>query len=281
MNGLPPAERTRVLQAFADENQISQLVAGTSDCEAVDDLPPAIQDPVCELFSYSFKLLTGLGIRDDFYRLIYSGIKYPVCAFCGLEYFDAPGAPREALDHYLARSRYPFAATNLRNLVPMGQKCNSKYKLAEDILRRADGSRRRSFDPYGAIMGLSISLANSQPFAGTDGQVPAWNIEFNPEGDEVTTWDDVFRIRDRYKRDILDPSFKTWLTEFARWTKYAHFNLDGVEALLTALEKYAEVQETFGLNDRSFLKAALFRMLFRHCNDGDERLSQLLLGLTG
>lgn len=281
MSKLTPEEREGVLQAFTDENRISHLLAGTSDCETVDDLPLAIQEPISKLFSYLFDLLTGLGIRDEMYRLIYDGIKYRVCAFCGLEYFDAPGAPREALDHYLAQSRYPFAAANLRNLVPMGQKCNSKYKLAQDILWRADGTRRFSFDPYGDVTSVRISLVESQPFAGKDGQVPAWNIELQPGSDQVATWNEVFRIRDRYERDILDPSFKSWLNEFSTWCRYAHLSLDGQEDLLAALKKYAEVHETFGLHDRSFLKAALFRMLLKHCSDGDERLSQFLRDLVG
>jgi hypothetical protein len=162
----------------------------------------------------------------------------------------------------------------------MGQKCNSKYKLAQDILRKGDGSRRRCFDPYGAVATISVSLLESQPFAGRDGQLPAWTIEFNPDSDEVTTWDDVFRIRDRYQRDILDPSFKTWLTEFSSWCRYAQLRLENTEELLAALQNYADIHETFALNDRSFLKAALFRMLLKHCSEGNERLSELLQDLA-
>jgi hypothetical protein len=280
ISGLTEEERERILQAFNDENQIANLLSATSNCESINDLPLAVQEPVCDLFDYAFDLLAGLGIRDEFYRLIYNGIKYRVCPFCGLEFFDAPGAAREALDHFLAKSRYPFAAANLRNLVPMGQKCNSRYKLDDDILKRADGTRRQSFDPYGPVSEISISLSHSQPFAGKDGQVPAWNIQFHPVNDQVATWDAVFRIRDRYERDVLDPSFKSWLTEFSAWCRYAQLNLNGQEDLLDALKKYAEVHESFGLQDRSFLKAALFRMLLKHCSDGDERLSHLLIDLT-
>ena len=92
-----------------------------------------------------------------------------MCPFCALEYFDAPGAPREDLDHYLAVSRYPFAAANLRNLTPMGMKCNERHKGDGDILRDEAGNRRQSFDPY-VERELQVSVLNSIPFAQADGQ---------------------------------------------------------------------------------------------------------------
>ena len=250
------------------------------NCETIDDLPLGIRGPISELFSYSFNLLTLLGVRDECYRVIYSATPHHVCAFCGLEYFEAPGAPREALDHFLARSLYPFAAANLHNLVPMGHKCNSNYKLSQDILRGTGGVRRRSFNPYGMVAGIRISLSESEPFAGRDGQTPAWQIAFDPDSEEVTTWDTIFRIRTRYARDILDEEFKNWLTNFWDWCRRAEINLNSERTLLHALERYVGCHEDCGLSDRSFLKAAMFRMLLKHCQEGNARLIQLLLGRT-
>jgi hypothetical protein len=279
-SALTPDERLRVLDAFTDQNQIAHLLNCAGDGKTVRDLPEQVREPISKLFSYSFNLLAELGVRDECYRMIYSSTAHHVCAFCGLEYFEAPGAPREALDHYLAKSLYPFAAANLHNLVPMGHKCNSNYKLSQDILRGAGGVRRRSFDPYGIVTGIKISLSHSEPFAGKDGHVPAWNIEFDPDSEEVTTWDAVFRIRSRYTRDILDEEFKNWLKNFWDWCRRAKISLDREETLLDTLKRYAGWHEDFGLSDRSFLKAAMFHMLLKHCEDGDARLIQLLLGPT-
>jgi hypothetical protein len=196
-----------------------------------------------------------------------------------IEYFDTPGEPREALDHYLSKNRYSFAAANLRNLVPMGHKCNSNYKHSHDILRRADGSRRRAFDPYGGVT-VSITLAQSQPFAGTDGLTPAWKIEFAPNYDEVATWNEIFRIGERYERDVLDDKFGRWIEDFWAWCRAAVIVLDGEAPLLRALKSYAEFQAACGLSDRAFLKAAMFRMLLRHCQKGDERLALVLRGVV-
>jgi hypothetical protein len=276
VSALALREQDRTIRAFAEENDIARLRSGSCECEAIDDLPQTIRDAVRDLFDYSFGLLAGLGIRDECYRLIFAGSRYQVCAFCGVEYFDAPGAPRQALDHYLAQSRYPFAAANLRNLVPMGDKCNSKYKLSQDILRRSDGTRRRAFDPYGAFDGVTVSLRSSIPFEGRGGQLPAWDVDFGAVGEEVDTWNEVFRIRERYIRDILDPHFRTWLGEFSAWSRGMQLPMQTKTGVLNALKGYISFQDACGLNDRAFLKGAAFRMLLYHCKAGNERLIQLL-----
>lgn len=276
LSALNGANRDRVLAAFNEENTIRKLLSCSCECESIDKLPNAIRQPVKDLFAYSFSLLSPLGIRDKFYRFIFEGMPYRVCAFCGVEYFDPPGAPREPLDHYLAQARYPFAAANIKNLVPMGHKCNSKYKLSQDILRKKNGDRRKSFYPYAAGAGVKITLSNSVPFNGKDGQMPHWRIEFRRSGEEVETWDEVFKIRERYARDILDQDYKAWLNDFGTWCRVRNVEVKTRASLLTALREFAKYHEQLGLSDRSFLKAAVFRMLVRRCMRGDERLRQLL-----
>ena len=150
-----------MIEALDLGNRIAELLSGASECPTIDALPEVVQIPVGELFGFAFDLLAELEVRDQHYATIYAAAPAHVCPFCGTEYFDAPGAVREPLDHYLKKSQYAFAAVNLRNLVPMGHKCNSGYKGASDLLRRDDGSRRVAFDPYnhGAVR---VSLDASQ-----------------------------------------------------------------------------------------------------------------------
>ena len=277
---LPSGERERVLRALGEQNAIPFLVSCSSDCEAIDDLAEPVRDPTKELFDFAFTLLADLGIRDAQYACIYCDSEYHVCPFCGCEYFDAPGAPREALDHYLPRRRYPFAAVNLRNLVPMGTKCNSLYKRAQDILKGQNGVRRRSFDPYGNVPRISISLDESIPFGGSDGELPDWRIQFDPESEEVDTWLNVFSIRDRYTRDVLDDRFKAWLREFSVWCRASLPGDTENEAILKAVAQYADYFDECGLDDRAFLKFAVFRMLYKYCQDGDERLLAMVRDLA-
>lgn len=274
--GLSVAERANVIQALSNQNNIPSLMSCESDCPCLDELPVTVREPIKELFIFAFELLSDLGIRDRHYALIYDAAEYHICPFCGLEYFDAPGAPREDYDHYLLKDDYPFAAANLRNLAPMGGKCNSGYKKMQDMLKKNDGTRRKSYDPYDAD-GVTISLEDSEPFAGKDGQIPRWQIDILPETEESTTWDEVFHIRERYKRDVLDPQFKSWLRFFGSWCRSVPVAPTSGEELVEALERYTATLEDQGISDKAFLKAAVFRMLQKHCSEGNERLISLLI----
>jgi hypothetical protein len=272
---LSPQNQERVLEAFDNQNRIPELLSCASNCDALLDLPTRIQKPSKELFKFAFSLLTDHGIRDAQYAIIYRSTQYKVCPFCGCESFDAPSAPREDLDHYLAMEYYPFAAVNLRNLVPMGSRCNSSYKCRQDILKRGDGTRRRSFDPYGSTT-VEISLDNSQPFAGTNNRIPRWQIDFNHDIEEVDTWDEVFHIRERYERDILDQSFESWLDDFSSWCHYSGVEHSSNQEVINILKRYSDYLEILGIKDRCFLNAAVFRMLHNHCEAGNKRLIEFI-----
>ena len=225
-------------------------------------------------------MLTKLEIRDRHYAAIFNATPYHLCPFCGCEYFDAPGAPRTDLDHYLAKNEYPFAVVNLSNLVPMGNKCNSKYKLATDILHREDGTRRKAFYPYDEHKGIQVSLNRSDPFMGKEEICPAWQIDFMPDCEEVATWDEVFHIRERYGRDILDEDFMSWLGEFSSWCRSANIRHVSDQDILDALKRYSGYMEMMSMRDRAFLKAAVFQMLYHHCEQGHQRLFTLIKGVV-
>lgn len=277
---LSKVNRTRVRNCLLDQNNIPQLLDGTADCEVVADLPAKIREAIKDLFSFAFQLLKDFSIRDRHYAAIYASAKNHVCPFCGAEYFDAPGAPREDLDHYLAKSIYPFAGANLANLVPMGSKCNQKYKSATNIIRDEDGNRRLAFYPYGAP-GLVISLSSSVPFSGVDGRLPAWNIEFTPDTSEAHTWDFVFRIKERYQRDILNPSFFDWLGSFQTWFKK---EFKGVvindEVIANAITKYIEILQEMELTGPESFRTPVFLMLRHHWISENQRLRELMRDLT-
>ena len=279
-------ELSQVNNALSEQNKIVLLLSGKCNCSTIDDFPEPIRQPVKDLFKFAFVLLTELEIRDRQYILIYDSIPYPVCPFCGCEDFGAPGGPREELDHYLVKSKYPFAAVNLRNLVPMGHNCNSKYKLAQDILYTDDGIRRKSFYPYDNHAGIRVSLDNSVPFEGSyrSFPVPLWQIDFDPETEEVSTWDTVFHIRERYRRDILDQNFLSWLREFSLfWHRLKNVRPISEQDIVDALRRYSKYMDAMRvedrMKDRAFLKAAVFRMLLHHYQQGDQGFIKLMMKL--
>lgn len=276
---LTKADRDIVLAAVADQNRISDLLSGACNCTSIEGLHQDVRVPVKNLFGFASDLLTELKVRDQHYDAIYAAATEHMCPFCGAEYFDVPGAPREALDHYLAKSRYPFAAANLRNLVPMGHKCNSQYKLAADLLHDASGARRVAFDPYNHTT-VNVVLDDSDPFGGATANTPRWVIKFAPDTPAVQTWDDVFSIRKRYRESHLDQDFARWLSGFQSWARSANLQADTDDKLVDALRRYEEYWAASGIQDRAFLKAAVFHMLRHHCEQGHQRLKDQLRDLV-
>ena len=160
--------------------------------------------------------------------------------------------------------------------MPMGMKCNERYKQGQDILRDTTGARRRLFDPY-TDRQINVTLDNSVPFGGADAQTPDWQIDFDPDSVECTTWDDVFDVRGRIKRDVLDPSFRQWLRDFSAWFKMQKGTANPGDAeLLEAMRSYGEYMTLMGLKAREFLQAPVFQMLHRHCKSGNQRLLALM-----
>jgi hypothetical protein len=124
-------------------------------------------------------------------------------------------------------------------------------------------------------------LANSIPFAQADGETPDWRIDFVPDSPECVTWDSVFQIRTRLSRDVLNPSFRNWLTEFAAWfVKHNGVNDVSDARIIAALRQYAEDAELTGLTAREFLRAPMFHMIEHHCSNGDYRLLQFTRDLV-
>jgi hypothetical protein len=275
------AVRNKLLRAIDDQNDIPAVFDGASPCTSLTDLPKRARIPLVALFSAAFKALSRLKVRDRQYSLIYNALPGKMCPFCGLELFDHPSLPREHLDHFLPLSKYPFAGANLRNLAPMGSKCNSVYKGANDVIRNAEGVRRRCFDPYGATF-VSISLDRSVPFAGTsEGEfdLPRWTIDFDTaDQGAAETWDEVLRIRERYRASVLDPFFRGWMEDFAYWCVEAGLELEDPAASIEAMKGFLRSATPSTGGFANFLRRPMFEMLIKHCQGGPlvERLAQWL-----
>jgi hypothetical protein len=286
-DGLAIEGRTATKGAVSLQNAIPELYDGHTACVRLSDLPEAIHEPAKELFRFAFKLLTAVGLRDEHYKKVYENLKYRVCPFCGVERLDAPSTPREDLDHYLPISIYPFAGSNLRNLSPMGGRCNSSFKHTADVIFDTAGARRRCSDPYSGPS-FRISLRGSEPF---EGQVvklikcPRWVIEIegdDADADAAATWDNVFSIRERYITSHLNPEFRDWVSHFAKWCVRSGTPLTDTAEAVAALSDYVEITIQEGLADSAFLKRAVFSMLRDRCASGNlsMRLTEWLIDLV-
>jgi len=156
----------------------------------------------------------------------------------------------------------------------MGNRCNSSYKRTLDPIRN-ESTPRIAANPFG-ISSYAVTFQNSDPFGGARQGTPRWQIDFVPATPETDTWDQVFSIKRRYENNHLIPSYETWLEEFRGWCLSFGILPRTDPELLDALKRYLDFKRSEGLNDRSFLKAAVFEMLLNHCQAGNERLLKLL-----
>jgi hypothetical protein len=270
---LSDPEHDQALRALAAQNQIEKLLAGEVECERMEALPAAIRQPLLELYEVAFRQLRELGVRDVHEACLIAERRQAICPFCGCEYFE-PSGVRADLDHYLTRTIYPYASANLENLVPMGKYCNQGFKGQTDLLYD-DDRRCIAYFPFGAAEVATIDLDRSDPLG--DSRRPSWVVRLDPPGGRTETWDRVFGIRTRFV-EILRREYSGFLSEFYEVCRFrgASPPVDKPE-LVKSLKDYVELQRRLEMSDKAFLKAAVFKMLLKHCREGNDDLVELLL----
>ena len=142
----------------------------------------------------------GCTINDHYNDFVNENSK-GICPYCGLHYLDeADVKTRDAYDHYLPKSFYPFLSIDFKNLTPMCYKCNSGNKGNKDPLHDSQGNRRKAFFPFKKYdqfeIHVSLKKKNYNSLKKED-----VNIEFDSSAltPEIETWDELFDIKNRYK----------------------------------------------------------------------------------
>ncbi|PWK10445.1 hypothetical protein [Pantoea ananatis] len=267
-------DQDSLLVAMREQTSLPDIFSNDIICSKIDEFPKNIRIVIDDLFRFLFeKQLTSIivgqkSLRDLHYKTIYENIPSKICPFCGLGYLRAPDAPRHALDHYLPISKYPFAGADLRNLTPMCTECNSDFKKVTDILIDDNQLRVHCSDPYNGPT-FKIKLAESIPFRGRAVKgikLPLWIISFDSEfQDYAENWDRIFKIRERYERDILNENFRFWLEHFAVWYSNPRIR-NAYDEITDSLSEYIEIVIQDGFSDRAFLKVEVFNLIKNECN---------------
>ena len=277
---LLPLERQTILTTMTAQNQITTLLDGTSNIVLLDEYPD-IHEAVHDLFVFCFGKLTELGVRERQYQIIYDSLSDKICPFCGIDRLNHSDQVAQDQDHYLVKSKYPFAAANMENLVPMCISCNRDYKKSVDILHDENGVRRQVFNPYNCEP-PNISLINSIVSTDISLPIPEWQIEFQPANEEAETWDNVFQIRTRYKRDILGVHYNSWLESFRkkcekdRKRNRIPQNLDDAGVRLQLLHYFEDKRESPSIGMAGFLEPLAFEFLLSQFDHGNQRVIQLI-----
>jgi hypothetical protein len=271
---LTPAERTCLRDAIVSQTNLPNVYSdATLLCPRMDDIPPVMQDTVKSLSEYLFGQLGeikqgGKALRDiQFETCQNHGVR--ICPYCGLHYFEPVGTKRNALDHLMPISKYPFVSADFKNLPPTCHSCNSLYKLGKDILFDDAGARRLCSDPYAGPV-YQLSLNGSVFGAGNEVRgytLPKWQIHFDgPTPQQADTWDAVYEIKSRLI-SALDADFLTWVKHFSSWFVKEIGRGKTPDEVAETLPRYIEniLQDNF--EDRAFLKAEAFRFVNSSCND--------------
>lgn len=197
----------------------------------------------------------GVDLRDHYHEFAKRN-SMPCCPFCGLIPMDTEHDPtKEAYDHYLPSSVYPFNSVNLRNLAPSCYKCNSQNKGAQDPLW-SGGHRRRAFYPY-SLSNHSITVSVRFVCNGQRPTEPSHvDIDLACPGfeQEVATWDSLFKIRSRFAAKCCSQGTSSaWLNRvMIECRNYGRSPCEALEAELAGCELSPLV-------DAGFLKAAFLR----------------------
>lgn len=156
---LSPQQVEAYKEMYERNNDIESLCLGKRHPTRYSERPEeplwaAIKSFFSSLYKSGFfdladvKKAIGTDLRTHYKQLMKQN-RPPSCPFCGLLPVDTEHDPtREAYDHYLPCSKYPFNSVNLKNLAPACSKCNSGNKGDSDPLAAADGSFRKAFYPY-------------------------------------------------------------------------------------------------------------------------------------
>lgn len=199
---------------FHANNDVEKACSGDVSCipvtftlldTAKQSLNQKLEDFFKNLYSSGFLDLKDtackIGSLADYYKKFVKVNNEGVCPFCGLLPIDGEFDPtREAFDHYLPKSKYPFNSINLKNLAPSCNKCNSGNKRDKDPLHDEAGHRRKAFYPFASVhsgidITVSITRKNWNDLKGEDVA-----IDFGPssKADEISTWNELFRVDQRY-----------------------------------------------------------------------------------
>jgi hypothetical protein len=216
--------RARIKFAFLRNNDIEALCNGESPV-SLNQLPKVVEKEMKPLFIKFYEYLLGRdkvkGDKLQYYIELYKANRFKFCACCGYMAFDTGQLDRrEAYDHYLPKSDYPFASVNFKNLVPLCYKCNSDRKKDKDPVKNG----RKAFYPYrnhpididintslgaGFIPSLYECFVNDVDENDLDvPKVQDVNIELlSNEQEQIETWEDLFQIRGRFSERTSQFSF--------------------------------------------------------------------------
>lgn len=132
-----------------------------------------------------------------------------MCHCCGIDtILTEDNTPRDAFDHYLAKSIYPFISLNFHNLIPTCPHCNSSYKKEKDTLYEEKGKtekRVKAFQPFRTgpeENQITVKIKFSKSYDKDKVKDCGLVITFSCVGkeEELKNWQRMYGIQEQYKK---------------------------------------------------------------------------------
>ncbi|WP_429099314.1 hypothetical protein [Aeromonas veronii] len=127
-----------------------------------------------------FDMFDYIQFRKTFGRRLINSHNLKVCPFCAHDSVDIVNGVRKnhlpALDHFLPKSKYPFFALSVNNLLPTCHRCNSSFKGEIDMIKNNYHPLR---DRINNVDVFHFNLALDTPFENPRPEALSINIECN------------------------------------------------------------------------------------------------------
>ena len=219
-----PEQMDMLQTAFINNNQIEKLCRNEINPLRFDDLEKEyegddewntllneIKTFCVDMYSkyvYLKAFEDTYGTMDAYYKALVKNDS--MCHCCGIgSVLTKYNTPRDAFDHYLPKSKYPFISLNFRNLVPTCPHCNSSYKHEIDTLYDKKGEeekRVKAFFPFGNDNHISVKISLAKQYDKENVEDCGMKISFSCEGkdEELQTWRRVYKIDEQYSAYCYD-----------------------------------------------------------------------------
>ncbi len=225
---LSNVKKERIKEIFINNNKIEELCKGLGNGifykEIKDEIDESLADKLKAFNNYLYNFLdkkdaSFVGNFDsltDYYKKLVSQLPASICPFCGIETIKSKRlSRRDAYDHYLPKSLFPFTAVNVNNLAPMCKECNEDWKGDNNPIKtnKDGGDNRKTFYPFSSnLYDLKVSITRLEIDPLFDEDEHNIEIEYSCEGhdEEVDTWLQLFNINERYD-DCIRTKLQYWL----------------------------------------------------------------------
>jgi len=259
-------------------NNIEHLCCGINKAityREINKIDLKLSNELQKMFGRLYKYVIDLqpfysiyGRKSDFYKDIVGN--ETVCNCCGVgTMLNKHQKPVGALDHYFPISQYPFSSINFKNLAPICDICNSKYKTQKDTLFKITSKikngkkiytlkKYKAFYPYSTaydMINVSVAITNNDI---TNLSKDDINIQYSLTGYEVEieNWERLFKVSEIHKANLLGNESRDFINQ----------QFDTIQRLGFTVDQYYDIVSSNPFYDKNFIRIPFLKEFNRIIN---------------